>query len=273
VVAQPCRPHAHGPSLRQLLASLACAVALGAARAPASREAAQGRQPVVIRGHEQTLYLYGSPDGYPVLVSSGDGGWIHLAPHAAEVLAAHGFFVAGFDVKAYLTSFTSGRTTLQPGDEPRDYKVLVDAIVRGAKRKPILLGVSEGAGLSVLAATDAGTRADLGGVIALGLPDLNELGWRWKDAVIYVTHRVPNEPTFSVASLIGRVAPLPLAMIHSTHDEFVSVADAQRLFAQAREPKRLWLIEASDHRFSDKLGDLDRALLEAVAWLKDRGAH
>jgi type IV secretory pathway VirJ component len=28
-------------------------------------------------------------------VSSGDGGWIHLAPHVAEVLAAKGFFVVG----------------------------------------------------------------------------------------------------------------------------------------------------------------------------------
>ena len=45
----------------------------------------------------------------PVIVSSGDGGWIHLGPHVAEVLAAKGFFVVGFDVKAYLESFTSGQ--------------------------------------------------------------------------------------------------------------------------------------------------------------------
>jgi virulence protein VirJ len=248
-------------------------VALAVAPVPVSRAAVQERRVVAIRGHEQTLYLYGPSDGYPVLISSGDGGWVHLAPHVADFLGAHGFFVAGFDVKAYLTSFTSGRTTLEPADEPRDFKVLVDTLFRGATRKPILVGVSEGAGLSVLAATDPATRSELAGVMALGLPDLNELGWRWKDAVIYVTHRVPNEPTFSVASVIGRVAPLPLAMVHATHDEFVPIDEAQRLFGQAREPKRLWVVDASNHRFSDKLEDLDRTLLEAVAWLQDRAAH
>ena len=53
--------------------------------------------------------------------------------------------------------------------------------------KPILIGVSEGAGLSVLAATDAQTKALIGGVIGLGLPDMNELGWRLKDS-IYLCH-------------------------------------------------------------------------------------
>ena len=94
----------------------------------------------------------------PVIVSSGDGGWIHLGPHVADVLAANGFFVVGFDVKAYLESFTSGNVTLRPADEPRDYKVLADFAARGATQKPILIGVSEGAGLSVLAATDPQTR-------------------------------------------------------------------------------------------------------------------
>jgi fermentation-respiration switch protein FrsA (DUF1100 family) len=63
------------------------------------------------------------------------------------------------------------------------------------------------------------------------------------------------------------VAPLPLAAIHSTHDEFVPLADAQRIVAAAREPKRLWIIEAADHRFSNALPELDRRLAEAIAWI------
>ena len=69
---------------------------------------AQTREAIIIRGHAQSLRLYGTRGGAPVIVSSGDGGWIHLGPHVAEVLAAKGFFVVGFDVKAYLESFTSG---------------------------------------------------------------------------------------------------------------------------------------------------------------------
>ena len=120
---------------------------------------AQARDAFVIRGHAQSLRLYGTRGGPPVIVSSGDGGWMHLGPHVAEVLAAKGFFVVGFDVKAYLESFTSGSVTLRPEDEPGDYKVLADFAARGATQKPILIGVSEGAGLSVLAATDPQTQA------------------------------------------------------------------------------------------------------------------
>ena len=141
-------------------------------------------------------------------MSSGDGGWVHLAPHVAEVLAAKGYFVVGFDVKAYLESFTSGDTTLRAEDEPSDYKVVADIAARGGSGKPILIGVSEGGGLSVLAASESQLKAEIAGVIGLGLPDLNELGWRWRDALIYLTHRTPDEPTFSVASIVDRVAPV-----------------------------------------------------------------
>lgn len=48
--------------------------------------------------------------------------------------------------------------------------------IRSRSAHTNLIGVSEGAGLSVLAATDPETKALVSGVIGLGLPDLNELG-------------------------------------------------------------------------------------------------
>ena len=234
---------------------------------------AQTRQTVTIRGRAQSLHVFGTRGGIPVIVSSGDGGWVHLGPHVAEVLAAKGFFVVGFDVKAYLESFTSGKTTLRPEDEPADYKVIADFAARGTNDKPILIGVSEGAGLSVLAATDPRMKAAIAGVIGLGLPDLNELGWRWKDALIYVTHRTPDEPTFSVSAIVDRMAPVPLGAIHSTHDEFVPVQEAQQLLDRASEPKKLWIINASNHRFSDNLAEFDQRLLEAITWITRHSAR
>ena len=73
-----------------------------------------------------------------------------------------------------------------------------------------MIGVSEGAGLSVLAASDPRMKTEIAGVIGLGLSDINELGWHWEDAVIYLTHGVPHEPTFSVAAIVDRMAPVPL---------------------------------------------------------------
>jgi fermentation-respiration switch protein FrsA (DUF1100 family) len=223
---------------------------------------------ILLRGHEQTLHVYGSTRGQPVIVSSGDGGWVHLGPHVAEVLAAKGFYAIGFDVRAYLASFTSQQSTLRVEDEPSDYRVLAELAKNATSKKPILVGVSEGAGLSVLAASDPRTKAAIAGVIGLGLPDLNELGWRWRDAVIYLTHKVPNEPTFSTASVVAGVAPLPLAAIHSTHDEFVPLTQVQSLMQRAAEPKKLWVVDASDHRFSSNLSEFDQRLLEAIQWIQ-----
>ena len=66
-----------------------------------------------VRSHAQSVHLYGVNNARPVIVSSGDGGWMHLGPHVAELLAAHGCFVVGFDVKAYLTSFTTTTSTVR----------------------------------------------------------------------------------------------------------------------------------------------------------------
>ena len=223
---------------------------------------------LTIRGHVQQLQLYGPTDGIPVIVASGDGGWIHLGPHVAELLASRGFFVVGFDVKAYLAGFTTDTAALRPADEPGDFKALAAFASAATGRKPILVGVSEGAGLSVLAAADPETKAVLAGVVGLGLPDHNELGWRWKDSLIYITHGAPNEPMFSTAAIAAGVSPIPLAAIHSTNDEFVPVPVVQKVMAAAEEPKKLWIITAADHRFSDKLPELDRTLLEAIAWIQ-----
>jgi pimeloyl-ACP methyl ester carboxylesterase len=227
----------------------------------------QAPDTIDLRGQVQTLHLYGSATGEPVIVSSGDGGWVHLGPHIASVLARRGFFVVGFDARAYLTSFTSGKRALDPAMEAKDYAALAEFAQRATGKKPMLVGVSEGAGLSLLAATDARTKTLITGVVGVGLPDVNELGWRWQDSVIYFTHKVPNEPTFSTASIAANVTPLPLAAIHSTRDEFVPLRDIQRVIANANEPKRLWIVNASDHRFSTNRDEFDARLLEAIGWV------
>lgn len=239
--------------------AIAMAVAVGWAQVPRTIE---------LRGHQQTLHVYGSPGGAPIIVSSGDGGWIHLAPYVAHVLAAKGFYVIGFDVRAYLASFTSEDTTLRMENAAADFRALAEFAKAGGPTKPILVGVSEGAGLSLLAAANPETKGHLLGVVGLGLPEKNELGWHWKDSLIYLTHAIPNEPTFSAAAIAASVTPIPLAVIHSTHDEFVSLADVQHVLQQAGEPKRLWIIKASDHRFSDNLSEFEERLLEAVEWVR-----
>ncbi len=250
---------------------LAAALVLGSASASAAGDGSRS-EPLSIRGHQLSLHLYGARGGPVAVVSSGDGGWVHLAPAVAQYLAGRGFFVVGFDSKAYLSSFTSGSRTLTVDEVPADFAVLADYAAQGAPGLPLLMGVSEGAGLSVLAATAKQVQSRIAGVVALGLPEKNELGWRFRDSMIYVTKKVPNEPLFSTSEQVARVAPVPLAILRATRDEFVAAAETEKIRAAAREPRRLWTIDAADHRFSDRQDEMQRALLEAIAWIAQQRA-
>lgn len=230
--------------------------------------AAQPHITVNLRGKIQQLELYGSPTGFPVILSSGDLGWAGLAVHVAKLLASQGYYVFGFNTKTYLASFTSKNSALKPEDVPQDYGILIALARKNSSDKPVLAGVSEGAGLSVLAATDPEVKECTQGVLALGLPDQNELGWKWRDFIIWITKKTPNEPGFRVEDIIDKVSPLPLAEIHSTHDEFLPLEKAKAMFSKAGQPKKMWVIESSNHRFSENRPELDRRILEALEWVK-----
>jgi type IV secretory pathway VirJ component len=223
---------------------------------------------LTIRGQSQELHLYGTPGNPPVILGSGDLGWAGLVVHVAEFLSKSGYYVVGMNSKSYLTSFTSKTSALSPEDVQRDYGTLIEYAKGSNTTAPILAGVSEGAGLSVLAATNPHIKQAIRGILALGLPDQNELGWKWQDFTIWITKNAPNEPSFRASEIIDKVSPVPLAEIHATHDEFLSLDKAKEMIAKAGDPKRMWIIEADNHRFSNARSELDRIMLEALDWIK-----
>ncbi len=223
---------------------------------------------VVVRGKPQVVHLYGPASGPPVLVASGDGGWVHLGVHVAEVLGGKGYFVVGVDSKAYLSSFTGKDLHLTISDVPRDFRLFIDEAQRGKSGRVLLFGVSEGAGLSILAASDPDVGKRIEGIIGFGLPNQNEIGWHFFDSIIWLTHKSPNEPSFLVADFIPKLGPIPLAEIHSTRDEYVPVNEAKQLMSLPGGPKKMWIIDAENHRFSNNLVELNRRLEEAIQWIK-----
>jgi type IV secretory pathway VirJ component len=201
------------------------------------------------------------------VLTSGDLGWAGLVVYVAELLAGRGYQVVGFNSRAYLASFTGKSSALSLDDVRSDYRALVEYAARTGGGRPVLAGISEGAGLSVLAATSPAVQSRIAGVLALGLPAEIALAWRWRDVTVWITKRSAAEPSFRVDDVIGRMAPVPLAEIHATHDEFLAIADARKLVALASEPKRMWAVEAANHRFSNNRSDLERCILEALRWI------
>ena len=210
-----------------------------------------------------------------VFMASGDVGWVGLAVSLSEYLRDQGYVVVGINSRQYLAAFTSGKRHVMPDEVGGDYAAI--AAFAHTQRVPplpvIVSGVSEGAALSVLAASSAANHRWISGVITMGLPATAELAWRWSDFTSWITKKDASEPSFAAADVIAGVAPLPLCLIQSTKDEYVTEQDYRALEAAARDPKKLVLIEASNHRFTDKLPDLRREYLAALAWIRGKSTQ
>ena len=101
----------------------------------------------------------------------------------------------------------------------------------------------------------------------MGLPATAELAWRWYDMTASILRRDADEPSFAPRDYVGAVSPLPLAMIQSSTDEYTTDADRAQLLAAAKSPKKMIMIDAANHRFTDKLPELRTQLLDAITWV------
>lgn len=265
-----CSLHGAAALVTQLLAALA--VALTAEGVGSARTSEHFDFP--LRGKVLTLTVY-RPTGQArgtIFMGSGDVGWVGLAVDLSEFLSDNGFIVVGINVRQYLGAFTSGRTTLTSREPPSDFAAISRFLAaRHLLVHPVVMsGVSEGAGLAVLAGAAAANHQWVQGVVTMGLPPTAELGWRWTDFTSWITKKDSGEPVFRPKEFLPGVAPLPLCMIQSRKDEYVTEAD-YRLFEQvAKDPKRLVLIDASNHRFTDRREQLQKEYLGCLAWVSEK---
>jgi dienelactone hydrolase len=225
-----------------------------------------------LRGKAMALTLYrpaGTPRG-TVVMGSGDVGWVGLAASQSQHLASQGYVAVGVNVRDYLSAFTTKTSHLTPADIQHDFMELSRYLrARGLLPSPVVLsGVSEGAAIAVLAASDTQNHAWVAGVITMGLPALAEIAWRWSDFTSWITKKDAAEPSFAPGDYIAGVSPLPLVMIQSKKDEYVPEADYRAFEKAAHEPSRLVLIDASNHRFTDRIPDLRKAYADALDWIR-----
>jgi pimeloyl-ACP methyl ester carboxylesterase len=226
--------------------------------------------PIGVRGRTLEVRLYGDRGGSPVVLASGGALGAGLGSSAAAVLAADGYFVVALEARQYLSAFTARGGTLGEGDVAGDFATVVDFATGKGTSRPVLVGIAEGAGLATLAAADAVVKGAVRGVVAIDLRDRNDLAWRSPDWILCVVDESAEEPGFSVAAIVDRLAPLPLAQLQVRHG-LVPLAEARRLHDLAGEPRRMWVIDPGDDPLPDDAGELARGLLEAMDWVARAG--
>lgn len=231
---------------------------------------AETRDVLLVHGAQTLSILTGRADGGArgvLVIASGDAGWRGLAKDLGRGLADRGYDVVGLDSKAYLTSGTKDAGSLSPDDVQRDYMRLVLAARAWFPGRPVVLaGVSEGAGLAILAAADKRVAAEIEGVVGLGTPDRVTLAWHFWNWTIWVTHQEPDEPSVATAPYLNSIAPTPILLVHSTHDEYVRVDLARELFVHAREPRRIVVLESENHSFGNAREALFVTLTQGLQW-------
>ena len=231
--------------------------------------------PIVLHGHTLDLHLE-TPRNPPasnvlVLYASGDGGWFGAAVDMFRHIAASGHYAVGFSSKQFMKIDRPKHMTLNPEQVAAEYTQIADA-ARSALRLPpttpvVLTGWSRGAALSVLAASARSAPTPLGGVVAIGLAEGEDLkidgpADESDEAVVASgERRWPYDPYAILARL-----SVPCAVIQASKDNYLSAARARMLFGDDTAERRFFAVEARNHRFSGGKDAFNRALSDALAW-------
>lgn len=227
---------------------------------------------IVLNGHPLRLHFSRGESGpaRPLLVyATGDGGWHRKDVAFYRHLIALGYPTVGFDAHDYVTHLGQGDSTT-PARLAADYERIIQAAKESmqlpAGYPVVLVGVSRGAGLSVVAAGQHGLRPSIAGVLAVALTKeeeyvkiLRRLGWRSRPSA------VPE--MVQVYEYLPRLAGMPIAVVQSTRDNYLPAAAARALFGPDTPHRWFQPIEARNHSFGGARPQLYEATGRSLTWI------
>jgi hypothetical protein len=255
-----------------LVALLAASFAVGCAAR--ERPVVADRQ-VTLNRHQLRLRFANPAQGSldvrppPLLVfATGDGGMRRKDLDTYRHLAESGYPIVGFDARDYVTHLGADATTT-PAKLAADYQRIIDTARQvlhvSAAYPVVLVGVSRGAGLSVVAAGQRALSRSLTGVVAVALTQEEEYV-RW-----FRRHRGGDDAdrgvTVDIYEYLPHLGNLPLAVIQSTRDNYLPAAAARVLFGPDTTHRRFRAIDAGNHSFKGARSELYDAMRAAVAWV------
>ena len=224
---------------------------------------------VALNTHPLRLHFENSeaPAARPLLVyATGDGGMHRKDLDTYRHLAASGNPIVGFDARDYVKHLGKDTPTTTPERLAADYReiILRARQVLGLDRHcpVVLVGVSRGAGLSVVAAGQL--RESITGVVAVALTQEEEYV-RW-----YRHLPLPHEARpvmVDVYEYLSQLGDLPVAVVQSTRDKYLPAEKAREQFGPDTPYRWLQAIDASNHNFSGARTRMYEAVRSALDWV------
>ena len=197
-----------------------------------------------------------------IFFTTGDGGWRSGDRDLFACLAAARYPLAGLSAPDYLKHLRFEPTTRD--QLIIDYGTLIDSARRALAipddQPMILAGFSRGAGLSVVAASQANRSGSVLGVVAMALGDAEEFVRHGDNARTMAALR-PFE-------LLRDPFPVPVAVLVSTRDKYLPAERAQTLFGADGGRRRFHAIESTSHTFAGARPRLCEQVLADIEWIQ-----
>ena len=225
---------------------------------------------VTLNGHSLRLHFANAqaPIVRPLLVyATGDGGMHRKDLDTYRHLVSWGYPIVGFDARDYVKHLGPRSDTTTPRRLAADYARIIDSARESLgidpRRPVVLVGVSRGAGLSVIAAGQL--RRVIAGVVAVALTHEEEyVRWYRRLRVL----REQRRPVMvDVYEYLAQLRGLPLAVVQSTHDQYLPAAKARALFGPDTERRWFQPIEAHNHNFGGARSRMYSAVQAALVWV------
>jgi hypothetical protein len=258
-----------------LIAFCGCKCPVHSVRVPGSLPTSS--EPIKLYDHPLDIRLSSTwqqaNSDYLIIYATGDGGWHGIGAQLFEWVLDAGFPVAGFSSKGYLKNMGYVSETTTPERLVMDYELIIEFAENRLHLSPstriILVGVSRGAGLSVVAAGEGTLQRRLAGVVAVALTKEEEYVRHYR------THRRSDGTQhrelveIKTYQYLNRLVGFPVSVIQSTGDNYITAADARDLFGPDTELRKLRPITARNHKFSGGCDDLYGQIRSSLDWVRE----
>lgn len=261
-----------------LLSGCTCRISTVAAAA-----SIQLREPLILYRHPLEIRLSKprSPSKNDVLIiyATGDGGWRGLDEEIYNWISTWDYPVAGFSSKGYLKNLGYISNTTTPRRLVGDFEAIIGLAERKlelSQNTPVILvGLSRGAGLAVVAAGQGELKTRLAGVVAIALTKEEEHVVHYRDRRGNSSAETPMRELVEIKTYeyLPRLAGFPVMVIQSSHDGYLPADAARALFGPDTELRKFRAVQARNHRFSGGCGTLYKDTRESLAWIQDMLPH
>ncbi len=215
-----------------------------------------------------------SPDDPLIVYATGDGGWFGLGTDVFNWLSDWNYPVVGYSSRSYLhnLSYVSQTVTTTPRLLARDYDSIIafaeTQLELPASTPIILVGVSRGAGLSVVAAGAGSLDRQVAGLLAIALTKQEEHVVRRARRRTTPDRRPRRSPvTIETYRYLNRLGPYPVMVLQSTHDGYLPASEARKLFGPDSEIRKLRPVDASNHSFHNGRQILYQDAEDSLKWM------